>query len=125
VVGRDSATAFLSLKWGSSGTQNSRMAKGTLLVSTAGGGTGVVITAGSWKKLDWLRELQTAEITTLSHDRNIHRTQEGARTHTSAARCQQREAEGGSSGQFRRSSSPALSNYCNGHVSVLRVPVFT
>jgi hypothetical protein len=67
-----------------------------------GGGTGVVITAGSWKKLDWLRELQTAEITTLSHDRNIHRTQEESRTHTSAARCQQREAEGGSSGQFRR-----------------------
>jgi hypothetical protein len=77
------------------------MAKGTLLVSTArgGGGTGVVITVGSWKKLDWPRELQTAEITSLSHDRNIHRTQEEeSRTHTSAARCQQREAEGGSSG---------------------------
>jgi hypothetical protein len=40
VVGRDSATAFLFLKWGSSGTQNSSIAKGTLLVSTVRGGEG-------------------------------------------------------------------------------------
>ena len=39
----------------------------------------MVITVGSWKKLDWPRELQTAEITSLSHDRNIHRTQEESR----------------------------------------------
>jgi hypothetical protein len=80
----------------------------------------VVITVGSWKKLDWLRELQTAEITSLSHDRKYSQDSGGVedpylRSKVSAARSR-RGQFGGSSGPVR--VSPALSNYCNGHVSI-------
>jgi len=83
----------------------------------------VVITVGSWKKLDWPRELQTAEITSLSHDRNIHRTQEESRgpipPQQGVSSERPKGAVRGSSGG-RGSPSPALSNSCNnGHVSVV------